>query len=1051
MDDGHDDHDLCSTPLLESCDAMTRRALKNNGYVQNKSSGKITCFKKHIENLSRLKIEAGTKGLHIKDEDRLNCNDCNDDDCYGCKRTWVMPVWITNLIIENPNIKYKLVEIPKIIYTISTLTYLNIENNAITTIPDEIICLNQLTHFIFTNNPIVYISHNIKHLKELRSLRMAVEYINVIPNDVYELELFNLCCCDNHHSTDNDSNDGLYIHYYNDDNNNNDDIITTKRIDYYDNNINTVFKAIVMGRDGSLCDEFVQWYTKQSYHNINVTLNTKKCSRASNNNSTISLDLKMNLLNLGDAAYRGIFKDQYNTTSLFFIVCDMNMRCNDFEANLDRYIRLIVNRCQGSDVEIIVIGINGDDKHRYKEYIRNFKYDWIKFYALLLIDDDMNFVLDDDDDDQYNECTKNLELNNLRKHIVHLSTPTSIQPTPFFVNKYLSSTIVNEINDLNESDDWLFISSVDTKFTPESIQMLVIRGDVIYNKASMVIFNPRYYLEDVRSYFKKVCEGIATHSIDQTEMPVYIRDRAFIVETLNLHHIDDKYTYNEDLLDYENILVRLLIDTSTIISIPDSRHDHSLLYLVCDLLPLDRKIVTVGSDEYFIRLERQYHFGKTDTIAPPSYDTIYKLYANNYYSNNTKTALCSKKAMEQIFETETGGEIKIVVEYVDSDRKNHILKLNGYGYIFNTNEIIRILDEFSQSLSLLCNELPAYITPCPHCLAIGYDNPGIFTLDVIKKLALQTHMKSDIICNRGCSVPIDHIIDISKLDVSNMDQELDSKVQFLMDEIIIKASTDSTKLQRSVVRLRLGYALNSDIDTMTKIALKKPHKLLKRFKFHPKSYASGIIVKLDDDRKFIVSSQHAIPSLVNSVEGVLGLIGNETEFFYTCKPIIIGSEYHQNWDLACFELITPVSPISLTKICRHEVIVTLQDTPVHVDSIAITDNPTVSDNELLRLLAYPYIKKYQYYHDNDTTNNTISTNDLLFTIDWGRCYSSELEINGKYIVNFTTNRGASGGPVLNKDGILVGIVKGVHETLAIGAYVEPTRNLKEILSNIMLK
>jgi hypothetical protein len=142
----------------------------------------------------------------------------------------------------------------------------------------------------------------------------------------------------------------------------------------------------------------------------------------------------------------------------------------------------------------------------------------------------------------------------------------------------------------------------------------------------------------------------------------------------------------------------------------------------------------MGSDEYFIKLERHYIFGKSDT-TPPSYDTIYKLYANNYYCNNTKTALCSKKAMEQIFETESGGEIKIVVEYVDNDRKNHILKLNGYGYIFNTNEIIRILDAFSQSLSLLCNNLPSYITPCPHCLAkVGYNNPGIFTFDIIKKL-----------------------------------------------------------------------------------------------------------------------------------------------------------------------------------------------------------------------------------------------------------------------------------------------------------------------------
>ena len=456
----------------------------------------------------------------------------------------------------------------------------------------------------------------------------------------------------------------------------------------------------------------------------------------------------------------------------------------------------------------------------------------------------------------------------------------------------------------------------------------------------------------------------------------------------------------------------------------------------------DRKLVNVGSDEYFIRLERQYHFRKDDSVVAPSYDTIYKLYANNYYRANTKTTLCSKKAMEQIFATETGGEIKVCVEYCDTNRKNHLIKLNGYGYIFQTNEIIRILDEFSESLSLLC-DLPPFITPCPHCLAkVGYDNPGIFTQDIVKRLAVT----SDVICNRGCSVPIDHIIDIRKLKDSNMElQELTSKIQFLMDEIVIKSSVDSTKLQSSVVRLHLGYALKGDIDTMKKKSMKKPHKLLKKFKFQPKAHASGVVINLDDNRKFVVSSQHAIPPVVNSVEGILGLVGNETDFFYTCKPVIIGSDHFQNWDIAAFELILPIVPISIVTI-KDEVVVTIKDdnSNNNVESIPITHNPTVSDNELLRLLAYPYVKKYQSDYSNQC--NLISTSDLLFTIDWGRCMSSELEINGKFIVNFTTNRGASGGPVLTKDGTLVGIVKGVHETLAIGAYVEPIRNLKHLLS-----
>lgn len=467
--------------------------------------------------------------------------------------------------------------------------------------------------------------------------------------------------------------------------------------------------------------------------------------------------------------------------------------------------------------------------------------------------------------------------------------------------------------------------------------------------------------------------------------------------------------------------------------------------------------MNVGSDEYFIRLERQYHFRKDDTIAAPSYDAIYKLYANNYYTTNTKTALCSKKAMQQIFETDSGGEIKIVAEYVDSDRKNHIIKLNGYGYIFNTNEIIRILDDFSESLSNIC-ELPAYVTPCPHCLARYDDNPGIFTIDIIKRLSMQTDVMSDIICNRGCSVPIDHIIDVRKLEDSNIKlQDLNSKVQFLMDEIIIKASVDSSKLKKSVVRLHLGYALKTDIDTMKKKSLNRPHKLLKKFIFHPMTFASGIIVSLDDGRKFVVSSQHAIPAtpVARAVEGILGLIGDETNFFYTCKPVIIGSDHHQNWDIAAFELIVPILPISLLRISSTEVVVTIKDDPLVVESIPITDNPTVSDNELLRLLAYPYIKKCQGHHEDHSSEHktTISTNDLLFTIDWGRCYSSELEINGKFIVNFNhlTNCGASGGPIVARNGVLVGLVKGVHQTLGfggIGTYVEPIRNLKNLLCSL---
>jgi hypothetical protein len=411
---------------------------------------------------------------------------------------------------------------------------------------------------------------------------MAITDINVIPIDVYELELCNLCCCDNQHTCDRDINDGLYIHFYNDDNCSNDEIVSSKR-DYYENNINRCFKAVVMGRDSSLCDDFVEWFTNQSYHQINITMSTKKCSRATTNGINISLDLKLNLLNLGDTAYRGIFKDQYNTTSLYFIICDMNMKINDFEANLDRYIRLIVSRSQGREVEIVVIGINGDDKYHYDEHILKFKYDWIKFYALLLINDDMNFILDDDDDDdQYNECNKSLELKNLLGHIENLSTPRSNRTMPFFINKYLSQTVASEIDNLNESDRWLFITSVDTKLSSESIQMLDIRGDVIYKKELNIIFNPRYYLQDMKSYFQKVCECVVAQSISQPEVPVYIRDSSFIIEKLNLHQVDD---IDDDILEYENIILRLLKVTSTIIPIPDFSGNDPGLYLVCDLLP----------------------------------------------------------------------------------------------------------------------------------------------------------------------------------------------------------------------------------------------------------------------------------------------------------------------------------------------------------------------------------------------------------------------------------------------------------------------------------
>jgi len=115
-------------------------------------------------------------------------------------------------------------------------------------------------------------------------------------------------------------------------------------------------------------------------------------------------------------------------------------------------------------------------------------------------------------------------------------------------------------------------------------------------------------------------------------------------------------------------------------------------------------------------------------------------------------------------------------------------------------------------------------------------------------------------------------------------------------------------------------------------------------------------------------------------------------------------------------------------------------------AIDVEDNLTVVDNELLRSIAFPC--SIERNNNNNNNNNNVDHVDknCYFTIDWGRVSSSTLETNGKYIVNFRTNSGGSGGPVFSKDGKLVGIIQAGHLIQPhYGAYVEPIRNLRELI------
>jgi hypothetical protein len=236
----------------------------------------------------------------------------------------------------------------------------------------------------------------------------------------------------------------------------------------------------------------------------------------------------------------------------------------------------------------MVIGINGNDNDRYnyKKYITSFNKDWIHFHDIVLDDDDMNFILDDDDDnDHLNDASNGFK--ELQEHLSKLATPTQMIPRPFHINEYMPSSVVQDINSINESDDWLFRCNDSTSISPDSIQMLVARGDIIFNKRFNTIFNPRYYLQDIKAFFKNVCEGSNNTPTDdiEPEIPIYIKDISFIIEALNLCHTD--YDNNENI-EYEKILVQLLVDTSTIVPIPGSTPD---LYIICDLLPKGKSLL----------------------------------------------------------------------------------------------------------------------------------------------------------------------------------------------------------------------------------------------------------------------------------------------------------------------------------------------------------------------------------------------------------------------------------------------------------------------------
>ena len=149
-----------------------------------KNSGAITLLGSHKE--SKEKLQSTIK---------LSFGDIIEPNTKNIKKTFIYNLSNLGLIELQPefspdrfklislNLSYNsFVEIPEVLYSLSNLQNLQMDNNLIKSIPSEIACLSSLENFTISNNSIEDVARSIENLNKLTVLLLNSNQLKEWPN-----------------------------------------------------------------------------------------------------------------------------------------------------------------------------------------------------------------------------------------------------------------------------------------------------------------------------------------------------------------------------------------------------------------------------------------------------------------------------------------------------------------------------------------------------------------------------------------------------------------------------------------------------------------------------------------------------------------------------------------------------------------------------------------------------------------------------------------------------------------------------------------------------